>query len=256
MKTDIGAENQFNIAFEAEKLMFRSNGMAIEVPGDWSDDQWHHYAMTVNRAHSLANIYVDETLRTPYVSFTVDENAAKQKALLVSTLSTSNDECTGHLNFTFAPATAAIRFYIKKANNLSDYILTVSSVKLLEVVKTGNYYYNTSTWTLGNVTSSYTLYYDTAKTLSNSDFEALDATEASYLFLIPQTLTAWAPPIAPANTYLELACTISKDGGSVFNGTAYIPFYATLAGGTQYDVKINIGKKSLYDNSGNKIITE
>lgn len=68
MKTDIGAENQFNIAFEAEKLMFRSNGMAIEVPGDWSDNQWHHYAMTVNRAHSLANIYVDETLRTTFAT--------------------------------------------------------------------------------------------------------------------------------------------------------------------------------------------
>ena len=67
-KTDIGAENQFNIAFEAEKLMFRSNGMAIEVPGDWSDNQWHHYAMTVNREHSLANIYVDETLRTTFAT--------------------------------------------------------------------------------------------------------------------------------------------------------------------------------------------
>jgi len=124
------------------------------------------------------------------------------------------------------------------------------------VVKTGDYYFNTPKWTLGNTTSNYTLYSGSAKTLNNSDYEALDATDAPYLFLIPQTLTAWTPSTAPANTYLELTCVISKDGSSVFNGTAYIPFGATLAGGTQYDVKINIGKNSLYDSNGSKIITD
>jgi hypothetical protein len=39
LKEDDGAEHQFHIGFEAEKLMYRSNGMAIEVPGDWSDGQ-------------------------------------------------------------------------------------------------------------------------------------------------------------------------------------------------------------------------
>ncbi len=65
-KTDIGAENQFCIAFEAEKLMYRSNGKAVEVPGDWSDNKWHHYAMTVNRARSTANIYVDNAMRATF----------------------------------------------------------------------------------------------------------------------------------------------------------------------------------------------
>lgn len=193
----------------------------------------------------------------PYVSFTVDENAAQQKDLLVSTLSASYEDCGGHLNFTFDHACAAVRFYVKKANNLSDYTLTVSSVKLSGVVKAGNYYYNnTPSWTLGDAKSSYTLYDGTAKTLTNTDYEALDATDAPYLFLIPQTLTAWTPSTALANTYLELTCVISKNGKVFNNGTAYIPFGATLAGGTQYDVKINIGKNSLYNNSGNKIITE
>ncbi len=220
------------------------------VDGSWPDTDtdkevnWY--------AHSDGTFYRDDDEGTPYISFTVDENAAQQKDLLVATLSASCDECSGHLNFTFNHACAAVRFYVKKANNLSDYTLTVSNVKLSGVVNAGDYYYNTSSWKLGNKTSNYTLYDGTAKTLTNSDYEALDATDAPYLFLIPQTLTAWAPPSAPANTYLELTCVISKDG-SVFNGTAYIPFGATLAGGTQYDVKINIGKKSLYDSNGSKI---
>lgn len=233
---------------------------ATKTAGTWTvGGSWPGTEKEVNwYAHSDGDFYLNEDDNNkPYISFTVDENAAQQKDLLVSTLSASYDECGGHLNFTFDHACAAVKFYAKKANNLSDYTLTVSSVKLSGVVNAGDYYYNnTPSWTLGDAKSSYTLYDGTAKTLTNTDYEALDATDAPYLFLIPQTLTAWTPPSAPANTYLELTCTISKNSSNVFiDGTAYIPFAATLAGGTQYDVKINIGKNSLYNNNGNKIIT-
>ena len=66
MKEDDGAQYQFHIGFEGEKLMYRSNGLAVEVPGDWSDNQWHHYAMTVNRSRNVANIYVDKALVTTF----------------------------------------------------------------------------------------------------------------------------------------------------------------------------------------------
>ena len=65
-KKEVNAENIFNIAFEADKLMYRSNGFATQVPGDWSDGQWHHYAMTVNRGRNVANIYIDKELRTTF----------------------------------------------------------------------------------------------------------------------------------------------------------------------------------------------
>ena len=65
-KDEVGAANLFNIAFEAEKLMYRSNGLAVEVAGNWSDGQWHHYAMTVNRLAGVAEIYVDQTLRATF----------------------------------------------------------------------------------------------------------------------------------------------------------------------------------------------
>jgi hypothetical protein len=66
VKEDIGAVNQFHIGFEADKLMYRSNGFVTEVPGNWSDGNWHHFAMTVNRARNVANIYVDKEVRTNF----------------------------------------------------------------------------------------------------------------------------------------------------------------------------------------------
>ena len=67
-KEEIGAENIFNIAFEDEKLMYRSNGFATQVPGNWSDNQWHHYAMTVNRGNNVVNIYIDKVLRSTFAT--------------------------------------------------------------------------------------------------------------------------------------------------------------------------------------------
>ncbi|MBR5394833.1 MAG: hypothetical protein IK144_07080 [Bacteroidaceae bacterium] len=66
LKEDDGAENQFHIGFENGKLMYRSNGFATEVTGEWNDNQWHHYAMTVNRGRNVANIYVDKELITTF----------------------------------------------------------------------------------------------------------------------------------------------------------------------------------------------
>ncbi len=66
LKEDNGAENQFHIGFEGDTLMYRSNGFAAEVPGNWSDGKWHNFAMTVNRGRNVANIYVDKEMRTTF----------------------------------------------------------------------------------------------------------------------------------------------------------------------------------------------
>ena len=68
LKEESGAENKFNIGFDGEKLMYRSNGLARELEGNWSDNQWHHYAMTVNRARNVVNIYVDREQRTTFAA--------------------------------------------------------------------------------------------------------------------------------------------------------------------------------------------
>ena len=68
LKDGSDAKNQFNIGFDGDKLMYRSNGFATHVAGDWSDNQWHHYAMTVNRSRNVVNIYMDRVLRTTFAA--------------------------------------------------------------------------------------------------------------------------------------------------------------------------------------------
>lgn len=57
-KTDVSPHEKFFIGFEGEKLKYRSNGREFIIPGSYSDDRWHHYAMTVNRSRKVGNIYV------------------------------------------------------------------------------------------------------------------------------------------------------------------------------------------------------
>ena len=71
LREDNGAVNQFHIGFDADKLKYRSNGFEIEVPGNWSDGKWHHYAMTVNRGRSVANIYMDKEQVTTFETDTL-----------------------------------------------------------------------------------------------------------------------------------------------------------------------------------------
>ena len=139
---------------------------------------------------------------------------------------------------------------------INDKTLTVSSIVLKNVIKDGKYYYGTQSWTLGTTSTDYTLL-SSSQTLASDSYVLLNGSEDdSYLFLIPQTLTAWNPSGALSNTYLEVTCTITDTSTStqVYSGTAYIPFAATFEKGTKYDVKINIGKNSLYNSPNNKII--
>jgi hypothetical protein len=88
----------------------------------------------------------------------------------------------------------------------------------------------------------------------------MDGGTPSYLFLIPQPLTPWdhttAIASATAQTYLKVNCTITNTSTStqVHSGYAYIPFAATFVAGKKYNVKINIGKNSLYSGPNTKII--
>ncbi len=62
-KTDADAKNKFYIGFEGEQLKYRTNGNEVLLGKDYADDEWHHFALTVDRAHKLANIWVDRTLQ-------------------------------------------------------------------------------------------------------------------------------------------------------------------------------------------------
>jgi hypothetical protein len=64
----MAAEDKFFIGFEADTLKYRSNGMEYSLGTTFSDDAWHHYAMTVNRAHQVASIYVDNVLKAQFAT--------------------------------------------------------------------------------------------------------------------------------------------------------------------------------------------
>jgi hypothetical protein len=243
----------------------RTNGSSIETTKDgekgWKVGDgftgWPDTENTVDWYACSENVTFNTS--GPYINFSVNETASDQKDLLVATASGTYAGTGGKLSFTFNHVCSALRIYVKKAKNLADYTLTVSEVKLCNVASQGYYYFNTSfntsSWTLGATKSNYTLYSGAGLTLGTESFVLLGDSSAPYLFLLPQTLTAWSGSGAPANTYLELTCVINKnEGGEVHNGQAYIPFGAVLEKGYEYDVNINIGKNSLYKGNGTKII--
>ena len=198
----------------------------------------------------------------PYIDFTVEADAADQKDLLVAKTSGKysdyypNGENVKSLSFTFDHACTALKFYVKKAKNLEDYTLKVSNIKLKNVVNSGKYNYGSGEWTF-DTNSDFTLL-STETTLSSDSYTLLNGDEEnSYLFMIPQELTAWSPEQALSDCYLEIVCEIIKDGNTVYSGTpyipAYIPFSAAFVKGYQHDVKINIGKNTLYSGQNTKI---
>jgi hypothetical protein len=68
MATDVNATERFFIGFEDETLKYRSNGEEYKLGDNYSDDTWHHYAMTVNRSRQVCNIYVDNVLKASFMT--------------------------------------------------------------------------------------------------------------------------------------------------------------------------------------------
>ena len=60
--TDDDARNKFFVGFENNRLIYRTNGRTLELGKGLADDQWHHFAITVDRSHQVANLYVDRVL--------------------------------------------------------------------------------------------------------------------------------------------------------------------------------------------------
>jgi hypothetical protein len=202
----------------------------------------------------------------PYINFSVVEDVSSQKDLLVATASGTYTGTSGKLTFNFNHACAALRFWIKESTNMSGYKLEIKEVVLCNVIKQAKYYYASGWAEWYSDRSVYTLYSSTSNyTLGFSDYIAMDGGTPNYLFMIPQALTAWDTSTAIAEattqTYLKVKCTITKTSVNpntvIYNDSyAYIPFGATLVAGKKYDVKINVGKNSLYSAANTKIITE
>ena len=256
--------NSFNMSYV--DLTTPGKGGPIEASksetGKWSSEgSWPYSARTNDY---MVNWYAytggtfhptgDESASSePYINFSVDETVDNQKDLLVATTAKKWSECNGNLSFAFDHVCSALRFWVKKSTNLNDKTVSVSSIVLKNVIKNGKYYYGTDSWTLGTESTDitdFTLYSGSPQTLGSTDYTAMDGGTPCYLFLVPQTLTPWSPTGTLGNTYLEVTCSIN--GGA--SQTAYVPFGTSFEKGKKYDVKINIGKNSLYSGPNTKLI--
>jgi len=168
---------------------------------------------------------------TPYVSFTIAENASTQHDLLVATNTVSHNSHQGKVPLTFDHACAAVAFNVKitstlKSEKLGNSSLTVNSIVLRNVQNRGRYNFGTSSWSNLDGSAYYTL---TSGNMSvDTDFVPLSS---NYLFVIPQSRAA----NGTTGTYLEVNY---EHSGSK---TATIPLAINWEAGKKYTVNIKLG---------------
>jgi hypothetical protein len=61
-----GSENLFTLGFEAGKLVFNNNSIAVPVDGNYLDNNWHHLALAVNRNAGNGQVVVDGILKKTF----------------------------------------------------------------------------------------------------------------------------------------------------------------------------------------------
>lgn len=173
-------------------------------------------------AHTASDCYKDDS-GNYYVAFNSEEASEFQHDLLLSKITNvTYNETGGAIWFTFDHACAAVEFNIQITNKLKTEkkieSLTVNSVVLKNIAKTGDCYYSTGEWKnvgvpQGNETSGYTDY-----TLTTGDLTVTNTPQSlpcNTMFVIPQTLREGAgveikytlPSQAEKDTIISLAGT-------------------------------------------------
>lgn len=195
-----------------------------------------------------------------FLNFDVDETTYSQKDLLVATQSDTYTHSRGNIGFQFNHACGAVRFSLSKTSGLADYDVRVKSVKIYNIPCSGTYCFDDGTWAIESDSQYNKLF--TLKSYGNDYLTVTSekqflSNDGDYLFLLPQTLTAWDKTGAPANAYVEIACKVSRDGqfkvGSASDwGTAYLPLGITIEKGKINPVNISLGT-ALRNAQGGKI---
>lgn len=157
----------------------------------------------------------------PYVSFTMDEDAFKQKDLLVAKTTTAYNEHGGQVYLTFDHVCAAVQFNVYK-EEAADYV--VKSIILRDVKKSGEYHYSDNSWKNVSGTTFYTLY--NADITVTTSYQLLPC---QWLFVIPQDKSG-----------LTLEINYTKNNGAA--KTKYLSLKDSWEAGKKYTVNILIGK--------------
>jgi hypothetical protein len=204
-----------------------------DTPDSWpsvdNNTKVQFYAYTYTKGTFVPNS------GTPFIDFTVDENASTQHDLLVATNSVAYKDHNGTVPLIFDHACAALAFNIFMSNTLSGQLggtLTVNSIVLKNVRNNGNYNFGTtfdgSTWSDVEGSANYTL--NSSSMVITTTPQALSS---NHLFMIPQERTANGTD----GTYLEISYTFSGQTGN----TAIIPLTVDWKKSTQYTINIKLG---------------
>lgn len=224
--------------------------------------------------YAYANVHKDDTEfnysetgaspYNPFLIFEVEEYADKQKDLLVAKKTAQLDS---KVHFYFTHPCAALQFAICKTKALTNIDIDVTEVILHNIYKTGSYYFDTDTWGIDpdfDTKSHFTLY-SSSKTGTGISVPIEESStdqsksfhlnvDDDYLFFIPQDIAPWngGSISETSGAYIEIKCHFSKINGSVFDGSVYMPFSASLAKGYIHRFNIRMGS-SLKDANGNTI---
>ncbi len=213
----------------------KSAGEWTVDPDTWPLDPSDDNKKVQFNAYTNGTFYLSSG--TPFIDFTVAEDAFNQHDLLVATNSVAYKDHNGTVPLIFDHACAALAFNIFMSNKLSDKLggntLTVTSIVLKNVCNKGNYNFGTtfdeSTWSNVSGSANYTL--------NNSNMVITTtplALPSNHLFMIPQTRAATDPD---GGIYLEISYTFSGQERT----TATIPLTVNWEKSTQYTINIKLG---------------
>lgn len=224
--TDLTSFSAFTMTANNDRIPVEKKNGSWVVDGSWPDGVDNNTSVNF---YAYSNGDYNDNSGTPYISFSMDENASAQHDLLVAKNTVSYNAHQGKVPLTFDHACAALAFNVKitntlKTDKLSNSSLTINSIVLRNVNNTGRYYFGgTPAWQ--NVSGS--AYYTLTSGNITVDTEA-QALSSNYLFVIPQSSEA---------TYLDVTYTFSGQKKT----SATIPLSVNWEAGKQYTINIKLG---------------
>jgi hypothetical protein len=184
---------------------------------------------------------------TKSFSFTVLEDVFNQKDLLAAKTTATYSAGNGKISLAFDHITTAVTFSIALSANAAAKKETVvlKEAKLYNIPNTATYSFTSDSWgTPAASKSDYTL--TTGDITLSTELQQLPC---NYLFLIPQTLSAFNAESNPGGAYLEVTLSVN---GSKEEKTVRYPVALTLEQGWIQPVNIVI-KAGATDTDGNRI---
>ena len=148
-----------------------------------NNDKIDFYAYTAGTFN-----YIEED---PYVSFTVENEAASQHDLLIAThKNISYNDAGGKVSLSFDHACAIVQFNIGQSNTLSKQAVTYTSIDLVGVKNSGQYHYNDNDSKWKDLTGDATYTLESASDIiipvSSTSHTGARPLSCGYLFMIPQ----------------------------------------------------------------------